>query len=114
VNETSETFCPNCSNYLINYITTDGRHEGYCKNHECNFSTNYDQNYIVSLYYFWNHGANIEGFKFTNNVDKWSFTGAEKTAKLYSLSLDNVYGFEDVKELLRKSVNSIKPLHILE
>ena len=62
--ETSELYCVNCGHELLPFITTDDRNEGYCSNHSCNFSTNYDQNYHIAWYYYRNHGENIEGFRF--------------------------------------------------
>ena len=62
--ETSELNCVNCGHELLPFITQDNRHEGYCSDHSCNFSTNYDQNYTIAWRYFDTHGENIDGFKF--------------------------------------------------
>ena len=54
ITECDEVECPNFNRTLTNFITMERRNEGYCKDHSCNFSTNYDQNYTIACYYFRN------------------------------------------------------------
>jgi hypothetical protein len=66
--ECNQYQCCNCQIDLLPFITRDNRYEGYCRNHECNFSTNYDQNYLIAWQYYETHGQNIGGFRFDGEI----------------------------------------------
>ena len=62
--ECNQYNCCNCGDDLLPFVTRDNRHEGYCSNHSCNFSTNYDLNYTNAWHYFKNNNENVGGFRF--------------------------------------------------
>lgn len=110
--ECNQYYCCNCGHELLPFITRDNRHEGYCSDHSCNFSTNYDQNYTIAWHYFENHGENIDGFRFEGEISKEKI---ENNNKDYELKLDDVIGLESVKRQLRRIVNvkGNKKIHCL-
>lgn len=116
--ETFEEFCPNCNLETYPFISSSSFYKGtysYCKNVNCFFASYYDDTYQMARKYYINHKANVYGFDFfdPNEQTKVKTDSNEKTIKYYKLDLSNIVGFEDVKDLLRKSVNTPNPVHIL-
>ena len=114
ITECNEVECPNCNRTLTNFITMDKRHEGYCSNHSCNFSTNYDQNYHIAWYYYRNHGENIEGFRFYDGkIDFSEETPQTIKPSVYTLDMSEIFGHESVKEIITDVINSEKAINLI-
>lgn len=110
--ECNQYQCCNCQSNLLPFITRDNRHEGYCSNHSCNFSTNYDQNYTIAWNYYKNHNTNIGNFRFdSGEISEETIEIIEP--KTYTIDMSQIFGHDSVKQTIIDVVNSGKAINLI-
>lgn len=135
--EDNTLICPNCRTELLPYAIYERDDGFYCPNVDCEYATVYDDRLAFARNnYKW--GMNTNGFEFidyktdipddvihintSNNLNTISIdrdnngiqTVDEKIQiKNYELKLDNIIGYDDIKDRLRDIINATKPVHFL-